>query len=155
MPEIPSFDVSALFDRWIGSQPARIRRAITVVPRGAGLAIAVRQGRLRISGWLSAHELSVVAEHDGECWDFLLCLDVDPVAVEEGVRCRSCPADAGVWATSDELIIDHLLGPFAQWIEEKVLPAVALAYFGGDGATWARMILSTDQSEGAIAVVMA
>jgi hypothetical protein len=32
---------------------------------------------------------------------------------------------------------------------------VGLAYFGGDGATWARLISDADQAEGSVAVIRA
>jgi hypothetical protein len=151
--------VAHLFKRWLERQPARVRQVITAHPRDAGLDLMFKHGRLSVSGWMNDHGLTVVAEHDGDYWDFLLDLDVDvdvdPVSVDNGYRCRSCPAETPVWATIDELVIDHLLDPLSRWIEQTFLPAAGLAFFGGSGATWARLITGVEKAEGAVAVIWA
>lgn len=155
MPYISSFDIAAIFDHWISRQSTEIRCAISATPREAGLDLTIRHGNLRLSGWLSDHELTIAAERHGDCWNFLLSLDVQPEVVDAGVQCRSCAAGARVWSTIDELIIDHLLDPFSQWVEERFLTSVGLAFFGGFGATWAKLIADTGQAEGAVAVIRA
>lgn len=155
--QLLSQDMGHSFDGWFGHQPPAVRSAAIVRDVAAGIDLVIRHGGIQLHGHIHEHGLSVAAEHDGECWDFLLDLDVLPAPVNGGgYQCRSCPADDRLtFPNLDALWADHLFQPLAEWVQEKLLPARALAFFRHGGATWARLVQKTDDIDGASIVVWA
>jgi hypothetical protein len=107
-------------------------------------------GNPALSAALINSEINVTVEWQGECWDFLLSLDVLPKQTAGGYVCGHCltamPSDSRSAATKPEertifpsleaLWRDHLFEPFLKWVNEKLATADAVGLYGSPSCGW-------------------
>lgn len=136
--------------------PPSVRRAFLdwLAAEGAGHAgrIGIRHctGRMLmfrfdcghpfLQGVLRPNGLTVWAQANGVYWDAVLDLDVHPVRRGDAWHCGLCAEPRLSFLSREALWRDHLFDPLAGWMDRKLAPAEALAFFKRGGATWAQLV---------------
>jgi hypothetical protein len=101
---------------------------------------------------LSDNGIEIYAVRSGECWDIIWDSDISPKEFDNGWGCGLC-IDAwakglypkpDVYASPNDLWIEHTLGPFRGWLE-KLVASAGIAFIDYDGATDARLLQEGEQ----------
>jgi hypothetical protein len=124
--------IQRAFLQWLNENRGRF--AIEIKPgrrTDAVLEFAFAGINGAIAGFLSTWEICVVANHEGECWDFLLSLETTPRRVPGGYVCDLCPPESReVFAHRSALWTFELFEPFLDWVNSELAPAKWLALEG-------------------------
>ena len=92
---------------------------------------------------VSAHELRVTVEQDGETLDTLLWLEMSPARRGNAYVCTLCePESAKRFASLTEMQEDHLYAPFLNWCQQTLAPATHLEILHAPGVSAARFVCS-------------
>ena len=109
------------------------------------VALMLTGYREYLSVHLNSWNLCVSANWNGICWDFLLELDVSPVATRHGYYCKCCEKPSTIWPSLEALYQDHLFEPLLQWVNEELFNATQLLLYGSPGSsTWAALANAKD-----------
>ena len=135
-------DISRAFRSWLGERDPQLSPGIVPGHEIAHALIFSLVGWPELEGSLTPTGLDIAAMRDGECWDLLLSLDVDPVEISSAWACSICEAEGKHerFATLDALWRDHLFDPLGEWIAKELAPARELEFQRLDGGRWARLI---------------
>lgn len=88
------------------------------------------------------HELVVGVDWQGQCWDLLLSLEVNPKVDGSIHTCGWCQDEEQHHATSrEELWGSHLFFPLLDWVNNKLSVANWLVLHNWDGATAAELAI--------------
>ena len=138
--------IQRAFLAWLEEARPRLKRQIVIGRRtDRVLEFTFDVGAPFLYGWLSRCEISIAVDNEGICWDLLADFDAYPQRAFGGVICRLCPTDnQRVFASREELWCDHLFEPLLVWVNEELAPSRAIAFFGGGGGTWARLVRTSD-----------
>jgi hypothetical protein len=107
-------------------------------------------GNPALSAALINSEINITVEWQGECWDFLLSLDVLPKETADGYVCGYClsampsdsrsagtkPEERTIFPSLEALWRDHLFEPFLQWVNEKLAVAHTIGLYGSPSGGW-------------------
>lgn len=131
----------AAFSSWLDACSPQLACEIAVGHETAeGLTFSLTRWP-ELEGGLTPTGLDIAAMRDGECWDFLLSLDVDPVEISSAWACSICEAEGRHerFETLEALWRDHLFDPLEAWIAKELAPARGLEFHQRGGATWASL----------------
>ena len=131
----------AAFSSWLDACSPQLASEIAVGHETAGgLAFSLTRWP-ELEGSLTPTGLDIAAMRDGECWDLLLSLDVDPTEISSAWACLICEAEGKHerFATLEALWRDHLLDPLEAWIAKELASARGLKFYQQGGATWASL----------------
>jgi len=143
---IAMIDVSAIFLAWLERTTLPVRVVVA--------NIDPNHVRFSIEGWdclqcsLDHCGIEIYAVRGGECWDIIWDSDISPKEFDNGWGCGLC-IDAwakglypkpDVYASPNDLWIEHTLGPFRGWLE-KLVASAGIAFIDYDGATAAWLLL--------------
>lgn len=101
-----------------------------------------------ISFVLTAWEINVAVEWQGQCWDLLIAFDAWPKHASEGYYCSLCDEDSRVFYPNRiELWRDHLFKPFLDWVNNELRRHQSLFIHENQQATWASLIQGSDEHD--------
>jgi hypothetical protein len=138
-------DVLGAFEGWLADHADTLAIPMNIVSRTPTVIKATFVGITKtIVVVMVCGDIVVEVRYQGVCWDFLATFESIALDVEDslGVVCDWCnPADRVVYPDRVALFMDHVVKPYAVWIETVLAPAHALGLGGSDDdSTWATLL---------------
>ena len=136
-------DVTRAFLLWLDERTSQLGCEIAIVHVAAEILTFSLTRWPELEGSITPTGLDIAAMRDGECWDLLLSLDVDPVEISSGWACSICDSEGKHerFATLDFLWCDHLFDPLEAWIAMELAPTRELEFHQQGGATWVSLVV--------------
>ncbi len=134
-------DLYSAFAEWMETDNDRFEKLWAATdPVDDRIGLSMHRFTRYLSVSLSPTGVTVAVKWDGECWDLLF--DDDLVARRTAAgewHCKLCPRPRTKFARIEDLWIDHLFAPLADWIERALMPARALFLCEIKGVRWASL----------------
>jgi hypothetical protein len=113
-----------------------------------------------IAAVLTRDGITVSAEWEGDCWDFLMDQDSYPEHGPTGYFCSLClhyfrethPGEAftRIFPSQEAVWADDIFEPFLEWVNDDLAKATYLVLFGTpDYGTWAKLLDAPPEGEAA------
>ena len=134
-----------VFLAWLDESRERLAVPVTVSRRTRDrLDLTFGDAAPMLEASVSAWEVIVSAEWEGDCVDLVFEVDVGPQRVPGGYVCDRCePEKREVFPTREALWRDHLFEPFVQWVNQELAPARFVGVWRSGGMTAARLLDET------------
>ena len=99
--------------------------------------------------WVTADEITVSVEWEGELWDYICDFDTSPCRVPGGYVCSECPEDKrDVYPSRASLRCAEVFEPFLNWVNQQLADSSALSVSGSaNEASWVRLIPRSEEEE--------
>ena len=143
-------DIQGAFITWLANNKSRF-----LVPTSVGrrddqsLDILLQGVNPIIQVSLNDGELVAATEWQGKCIDFLFSFESYPTKLADGsYYCEHCTDEARrVFASLEDLWVDHLFEPFLVWVNEKLVPSPWLSLNDLGGLTYAKLLQEKPTTE--------
>jgi hypothetical protein len=144
---LPRPRIQRTFVRWFEKNRCNFEIPIQIkqiTAKNVKLVFSGLQNILSVS--VSAYELNVYVNWQGQMLDVLISLDVYMRHTPDGYKCKCCcdsvGATAAVFTSREALWRDHLFIPFLKWVNEKLANAhwLEVSSMNDGGITWARLV---------------
>lgn len=129
--------------QWLQSNSHRLITPIRLKSRTDRIMVFVlpeRDAKFEIQ--LSRWEINVAVMNEGECWDYLVCIEAIPERGNDGsYRCTLCLDEViDRYESREQLWVQHMFEPFLEWMNREMATDRAVVMHGITGrTTWANL----------------